>query len=129
MRRPTEEEIREFAYATGARSRKYQSLPFATQNDLECVVMRSEFLNEKQKKICVKWLKAAHSLPISWVQARFNYEWEESIQNRTTETWESQILKMQRTSLNFTKFQEQVTLDMYKNDKDLLENWERYRMT
>ena len=88
MRRPTEEELREFAYATGARSRNYQSLPFATQNDLECVVVRSEFLNEKQKKICVKWLKAAHSLPISWVQARFNHEWEESIQNENPETWE-----------------------------------------
>ena len=35
---------------------------------------------------------------------------------------------MQGTSLNFTKFQEQVTIYMYKNDRDLLENWERYRI-
>ncbi len=128
MRRPTDEETREFAYETGARSREYQSPPFATQRDFECIVMRSEFLKADQKKICVEWLKAGVSLPIAWAQARSNYDWKKTIQNNTDETWEAQIIRMQGTSQNFTKLQEQIVAYMHKNDRDLLENWERYKI-
>ncbi len=128
MRKPTKAEIREFARIKGRQSKQYQSLPFITEKDLECLLSRSQFMRTDERRICREWIRALHSLLTAWAQTQKGNEWKESNHKDTNETWETQIMREQgisRTMMTFTKWQEQILSFMEENDNDLLEAWTR----